>query len=297
MFNLKQINNERVNPIPIPSSQDTRPVRGGSICPEVYSNVFLCAKKKSGKTSAIFTIMKKCCDKRTKIVIYCSTIYKDENWIQIVKYFEDRGNDVQCFTSINEDGEDQLANLIDDLGESPEKEKATESQPYIQQKADPSDDIFEKLNIMHTKSKGQVSAKENYEIMEQEKQPEKKERKSKFKCQDYMIIFDDLSSELKSRSLLSLLKKNRHYRAKLIISSQWLHDLLPQSRRQIDVFMVFAGFSEPKIKEVYKDCDTKIPFDVFYKCYKEATDKEYSFMYIDSRSDTLRCCFDKEFVI
>ena len=51
------------------------------------------------------------------------------------------------------------------------------------------------------------------------KEEPKKQRKSKYRA-------PDLSTELKSRSLLALLKKNRHYRSKLIISSQWLHDLL-----------------------------------------------------------------------
>ena len=46
----------------------------------------------------------------------------------------------------------------------------------------------------------------------------KKKKKCKYKCCEYMIIFDDLSSELKSKSLLNLLKKNRHYKSKLIIS-------------------------------------------------------------------------------
>lgn len=67
------------------------------------------------------------------------------------------------------------------------------------------------------------------EVPEDEpKEKKKKSKKSKYLAPEYMIIFDDLSSELKSRSLLSLLKFNRHFKAKLIISSQWLHDLLPE---------------------------------------------------------------------
>ena len=68
-----------------------------------------------------------------------------------------------------------------------------------------------------------------------------------------MIVFDDLSGELKSKSLLNLLKKNRHYKSKLIISSQWIHDLLPESRKQMDVFIVFKGFTKLKMMEIYKE--------------------------------------------
>ncbi len=299
MLRLKRINNERVKRIPIPSALDTRPVRGGSICAEVYSNIFLCAKKKSGKTSAIFTIMKKCCDKMTKIIIFCSTAYKDENWIEIRKYFEKKGNDITIHTGIHEDGEDQLANLINELGDEakpedkqvgPESEE-TEQGPEV----DRCDDILNRLHNMHLAASGRMTEEQQQEL-EEEEEPKKK-RKSKYKTQEYMIVFDDLSSELKSPSLLALMKKNRHYKSKLLISSQWPHDLLPQSRKQLDLILIFKGFTEQKLKEVYKDCDSSIPFDTFYRMYKEATIKPYSFMYIDCRNDTIRQNFDHEFVI
>ena len=70
MITLKQINNQRVKPIPIPSDLDKRPIKGYDICPEIYSNIFLTAKKKSGKTSALFKIMKECCDKKTIIIVF-----------------------------------------------------------------------------------------------------------------------------------------------------------------------------------------------------------------------------------
>ena len=112
-----------------------------------------------------------------------------------------------------------------------------------------------------------------------------------------MIVFDDLSGELKSKSLLNLLKKNRHYKSKLIISSQWIHDLLPESRKQLDVFIVFKGFTKLKMMEIYKDCDSSILFDTFFNIYQQATEQPHSFLYIDSRSDTFRQNFNKQFII
>lgn len=115
MLTLKQINDKVVKKIFIP--EDTRPIKGGSVCPEVYSNIFLCAKKKSGKTSAVFMLLKECTDRDTVIIVFCSTVFKDANWIQIRKHFEKKGNDIRVFTSIYEDGEDQLNNLIEELNE------------------------------------------------------------------------------------------------------------------------------------------------------------------------------------
>ena len=125
----------------------------------------------------------------------------------------------------------------------------------------------------------------------------KKKRKNLENQNDYIIVFDDLSSELKSRSLLSLLKQNRHYKSKVILSSQYLNDLLPESRKQMDLFLIFKGFPIKKMQEIYKDCDSGIPFELFLKIYQKATKKPHSFMYIDSRSDQFRRNFNEQFLI
>src|SRR5690606_2304413 len=68
-MNLKRINNKKVKAIPIPD-EDKRPIKGFDICEEVYANIFLCARKKSGKTSAVFKIMKECYTKHTIISFF-----------------------------------------------------------------------------------------------------------------------------------------------------------------------------------------------------------------------------------
>ena len=57
--------------------------------------------------------MKGCTDKNTIIYVFCSTIYKHKNCIEIRKHFKSKGIEMNCFTSIYEDGEDQLQKLID----------------------------------------------------------------------------------------------------------------------------------------------------------------------------------------
>ena len=284
MISLKQINCQYVKPIPIPD-EDHRPIKGFDICEEVYANIFLCARKKSGKTSALFKILKECSSKKTIIIVFCSTAYKDKNWIQIRKYFEQKGMDIRVFTSIYEDGQDQLANLVEDL-----KREAKEEEQKANRSEDEMDDIDKCDDILARLGSGQASREEKEE-------PEKKPRRSKYQAPEYIIVFDDLSSELKSGSLLSLLKFNRHFKSKLIISSQWLHDLLPESRKQIDLFLIFKGFPDDKVALIYKDCDSGVPFDTFLRIYKKATKKPHSSMYVDTRSDQFRCNFDKQFII
>ena len=294
MISLKKINKQTVKAIPIPN-EDTRPIKGFKICEEVYANIFLCAKKKSGKTSAIFKIIKECSNKDTIIIIFCSTVYKDKNWIQMRKHFEKK-NEIRVFTSIYEDGEDQLHKLINDLNCQAQENKNDENNEKESEELeiDRCDDIIEKLKNHYLSSIGKGTPKEENEDAENNK---KKQRKSKHRAPEYIIVFDDLSTELKSRSLLDLLKKNRHYKTKLIISSQWVHDLLPESRKQIDLFLIFKGFSDAKMKELYKDSDSSIPFETFIEVYKKATELPYSFLYVDTRSDSFRCCFDKQFIL
>ena len=155
MISLKQINKQYVEAIPIPD-EDLRPILGADIVEEVYSNIFLCARKKSGKTSAVFKILKECSDRKTVIVIFCSTVYKDKNWIQIRKYFKKKNMEVRVFTSIYENGEDQLANLVDDLKQ---EAKDLEDDPDEHNEEEPTqknacDMILERLSSMHLAATG-----------------------------------------------------------------------------------------------------------------------------------------------
>lgn len=292
MISLKQINREIVKAIPIPD-EDKREIKGYDICEEVYANIFLCAKKKSGKTSALFKVMKKCCIKTTVIYVFCSTVYKDVNWIEIRKYFKKKGMEIIVFTSIYDGGENQLLNLIQQLNnEAKDQEEEPENDVEPEPELDSCDKIIQQLKYNYNVATGRIKPEP-----EAEEENERKPRKSKFRACDYMIIFDDLSGELKEPSLVELLKKNRHYKTKIIISSQYLNDLKPESRKQIDLMMIFKGFPEAKLLEIYKDCDSSVPFNTFSELYKKATEIPHSFLYIDTRSDSYRCCFDKQFII
>ena len=161
--------------------------------------------------------------------------------------------EVRVFTSIYENGQDQLANLVDDLkqeakdleDEPDEHDKVGGSRNEdVSTQKDVCNTSLERLTSMHlAASGGDLNEMEKAQRQQSEKQSKKKKsKKAKFLAPEYMIIFDDLISELKSRSLFSLLKPHRHFKAKLIISSQWLNDLLPESRKQIDLFLLFKGF-------------------------------------------------------
>ena len=118
-------------------------------------------------------------------------------------------------------------------------------------------------------------------ILDSDDEDEEKPRKEKLRSPEHIIILDDLSTELKNKSITALLKKNRHFKAKIIISSQYLNDLLPESRKQLDYFILFRGHPKKKVEEIHRDCDASIPLDEFYDMYKFATEEPYSFLYVD----------------
>jgi hypothetical protein len=268
---VKTINSETVKAIPPPKGLDLRPVRGSSLIPECYANIFLCAKKKSGKTSVIFKLLKGCVGKNTTIIAFVSTLHKDQNWIAMKKYFEEQGVPFVGYTSLAEEGVDHLATLIQSL-RHPEVEEEPEEK-----------DIPPKKVLFRTDG--------------DEEEKEKKKKPLKYLSPEYILVFDDLSDELKSKSLVTLLKSNRHMLCRIIISSQYLNDLLPESRKQIDTWLLFKSQPTEKLEQIYKDGDISLPFSTFEKMYKFATKEPYSFFYVDTRSEEYRIGFSKRFVL
>ena len=87
---MKKINDVKVLPIPIKGAGGKK-FPGYKIFSEnKYPNIFLLAKKNSGKTSTIFTIIKQYLEKKKnrKVIIFSSTVNKDNNWIYITKWLK-----------------------------------------------------------------------------------------------------------------------------------------------------------------------------------------------------------------
>ena len=119
---LKKINNEEIKPMKVHGSNDNRPVKGEKLFPEVYSNIYICARKKSGKTVVIQKILKDCSTKSTTILAFCSTVNKDKNWIAIKKWCKEKGIAFEGFPSIMDGKVDFLNRFLHRLEEEAEEE-------------------------------------------------------------------------------------------------------------------------------------------------------------------------------
>lgn len=113
---------------------------------------------------------------------------------------------------------------------------------------------------------------------------------------DYVIIFDDLGTEVRDRRLSNLLKKNRHFKCNIIISSQFATDLEPQAIAQIDNCFLSKGNNIDKLEHVCKLLDLPIEFDEFNSLYNIGTERPFSFLHIDTRKNKYYSNFDYELI-
>lgn len=265
---LKQINNIKVKPILTGGALPIEKIRGGKLFGEVYSNIFLLAKKKSGKTTIIAEILKHCASKRTKVVIFCSTVNKDDSYKEIIKMLENKGIEVEKYTSLIENGVNKLEEIIHEIQKEAEEEENKEDVPK------------QKIKYIRVDE-------------DSDDEKEKKPRKEKLLAPEWIFVFDDLSDDMRNPVIEGFLKKNRHFKAKCILSSQWLTQLKPGGIQQLDYVLLWGRIPEEKVKETYAKLDLGIDYNNFYTLYQNATSEKYNFLYIDVRNEQFRKNFNK----
>jgi hypothetical protein len=129
-----------------------------------------------------------------------------------------------------------------------------------------------------------------FDVPEEKK---KKEYKPKKLAPENIFVFDDISNELKNPALLALCKKSRHFKASVYISSQFIHDLLPQTLKQLSYFICFRSMTREKLEHIYKMLDLSVDLEKFYDLYDYATKDPYCFLYVDMKNQTYRKNFNK----
>lgn len=269
------INNVVVKPlVNTVGNIDISKVKGGALIPTVYSCTFLCAKRASGKTCALGEILLRTSDKKTVFYIFCPTTSVDASWKTLINKLESRGNVVNIFSSIMEGKTNLLNEIVADLS-NPEDEKIK------------NDD-------------GETSSGIKLNFGDEIKK-KKQEYKPKKTAPRHIFVFDDISDEIrKNPAVISLLKKSRHFLAAVYISSQYLHDLKPESIKQLDYFLCFRSFSRDKLEVIYKLLDLSIGLDKFLDiydyCFKDPNDR-FSFLYINVRQQKFRKNFNKQIIL
>ena len=87
------------------------------------------------------------------------------------------------------------------------------------------------------------------------------------------------------------MKANRHYKTKVIISTQHVNDLRPECYKQLDILILMRGHSLDKLEEIHSKTAMNISLDRFIKIYKHATEGKHDFLWIDLPNLKFRKCF------
>lgn len=281
MFTTKRINDHRIKKIK-PKHQPVDS-KGMNII-DIYTNTFLVARKKSGKTTALFNLLKATIDKNTFVYLFCNTVNKDQSYDVITSWMEDHDIEFQTFTSVKEGKEDHLGKIVSEL-EAMHNEGG--KHPDYQE---------EDLSRLDGYP-GPICVFGENEIKITIPRERKKPLTPKL-C----FVFDDISQELRTNTnVRKLLKQNRHYLCNTIISSQNPLDLYTDSRNQIDNWMVFKGFNEKKLQAIYESADPSIDYHQWRVLYNDATadrpDNPKGFLYYQRAPDRYRRNFNYEYFL
>ena len=270
----KEINNIKIKPV-VHLALESHEILGYDYFSTLYSNIYICSRRRSGKTPLIYNILKHCVNKRSNVVFFCSTIHRDSTYKLILEMLEKKKVNVMTFDHFLNGKENILTGIIEGLNndlETKEQEKIKKDHDNIDPK--PIMDLFPK-----------------------EKAIERKERKPKKLSPEYVFIFDDLGNDLRHASITQLFKTSRHYKAKVIVSSQYIHDLSNACIKNLDYTLIFKSFNREKLMVLFEALDLSIDFELFEQLYLDATAQPFNFLYVDSRDNTYRRNFNREFLI
>lgn len=237
MFKFTKINNIEVEPLSDTEDFDKSKIIGYDYFAQPFCNIFLCARKNSGKTTLIYEILRHILDgeHEQKVHFFVGTIKKD------VIY--DRIKELLDYHDIEYDENDSI---YDDNGQN-----------LVER-------LFNKINDGNKKN---------------------------LTFAQHIIIFDDISAELRHDNywIPALLKQNRHIKSKIIISSQYITDIIPSARLQIDYCLVFGGLSNRNLMDLFNSLNIWLPeLKDFIELYRQVTKRKYNFLYIDNVEQVFR---------
>jgi len=270
----KEINNIKIRPV-VHLALESHEILGFDYFSTLYSNIYICSRRRSGKTTLIYNILKHCVNKRSNVVFFCSTINRDSTYKLILEMLEKKKVNVMTYDHFLNGKENILTGIIEELN----------------------NDLEAKEEERIKKDNDKLDPKPIMDLFPKEKAIERKERKPKRLSPEYVFIFDDLGNDLRHQSITQLFKTSRHYKAKVIVSSQYIHDLSNSCIKNLDYTLIFKSFNREKLLVLFEALDLSIDFELFEQLYLDATAEPFNFLYVDSRENTYRKNFNKEYLL
>ena len=111
---MKKINDIQVLPV-IVSALNEDQILGYQYFKNLYTNIYICSKRKSGKSTVIYNILKNCVGKKTNVVFFCSTIHRDDTYQKLLEMLEKKKINVMVHSHFIEDKHNILQEILSEL--------------------------------------------------------------------------------------------------------------------------------------------------------------------------------------
>jgi len=270
MIPTQQVSKVIVKPVSIPKLSKEN-IAGGDIFGDLkYWTAFMIARKKSGKTSTINTILQQVVGPKTTVIIFCPTVNLDPTYVKIREQLNDKEINTLFYEDVyDEDGVPILDLLIKSM------------KSIIENPPEPEIQMVVKINP--------VTMVKTYE------QVEFVEKKEKIHHPLFIIIFDDMSHRLSDPNITRLIKVHRHLSSNIIISSQYVHDIPVAAWKNCDIAFLFKSLGMDKLELLDERLDLSAPLELLIKMYNQATEKPFSFLFVNARADEFRINFTDKF--
>lgn len=282
---------------------ESKPVKGKHFIEHLYSNIYLAAKTNSGKTTVINHLLQNTIDRRTKVYIFASTINTDKSWLAIKRQLKRKN--IECFSydSIYFEGENLVEGLLKSIAYEEElkeirrkqliqlkREKKRRKQLKKEEKKNQNQNPFILLpNYTDQTNEEQqelrIANEEQDEWADFDKRQKKRiqlEKKFKTAVPERVIIFDDIAkADLRSNLIIDLTKRNRHYKARVIISGHGIKHINSDVWTNLYYIYLWKGFSREYIKAVWDRTSSNLSEDEFWELYSTVTKPKYNFLRVD----------------
>ena len=300
MFKTKEINDITIKPVINNNNNSKNNVRAYKYYSQPYGNQALMARKNSGKSTVIFRALEQCATKGTNIFLFSPTIFLDQTYAKMMKMLARKGcNVVANEHFIDPNGVDlieQILHIIKKKDDKEEDEDVYKPPPLLYFGND------KNYKAVDTQVGGGCTLVEKPKPKAKPKKEPKKGKGKKLLTAENIFVFDDLSSEMRHKSIAKLIIKNRHYKAKTFLSCHSVNNLEKGCLSCIDVYHIFGNISNEKIEELGEKVNITFKNDSkknskLQQIYDYATAKPYDFLYIDRGDGTFRKNFSDKILI
>lgn len=272
-----------VRPIPVPTDAQAHiPILGQQLFDQLYGSLFWCASTNSGKTQQIAHFLRHTTDRRCTVFIVCGTLHTDPLWGSIVRMLEKRKIKVVTFDSLKtSDGGDVLSAIVQtmksELGPGDEAEGSGTLLPP-------------RPKVLFAPPDGaSVFGEPDHPPATKRKKPEPKTRVAKFH-----LVLDDLPRQaLRGTSMADLLKQNRHYQCRVLLSSQHLVHLAPDAFSNLNRILIGRWFSQSYIQRLWSRINLQVSAPDFFALYQTVVSQPFRFLNIDLRTGDYKVNFGK----